>query len=80
MHVLNLLRSLRKLAVVVIHAIFVNIISCRFPPTGNPVVVCHTICVGDEGRLVDCLLDFCGPSNQCPHSDDVGVTCSKYNK
>ncbi|XP_065916105.1 macrophage scavenger receptor types I and II-like [Dysidea avara] len=51
-------------------------LSQQFAPTGNPVVICDTLCVGDEGRLTDCILDSCNSFDQCNHSDDVGVTCT----
>ena len=48
-----------------------------------PIVICDTVCTGDEDQLTDCKLKTsCDQANDyggsCTHDDDVGVSCSKY--
>ena len=39
--------------------------------------MCFTSCIGDEHRLIECVLTTDCGSDICSHSEDVGVTCSK---
>ncbi len=43
-------------------------------PGPDPTLLDNVICVGDEGRLLDCPANDVGTEN-CGHGEDVGLTC-----